>query len=118
VSDTCRECVQPTLEIDNRGQHLTCNIWWTADDEKVQLSEGDLAALHALRRGSLLNKVLVFRYQVYDASRDDFVTSTRMATRNKVERIGGEIIPGSDAHIDANLLKDEWTEKNFDPKKQ
>ena len=50
---TCRECRQPLVEIDNRGQRLsgcmTCNIWWSADDKKVRLSEEDLAALHALR---------------------------------------------------------------------
>ena len=50
----CRECKRPLAEIDNRGQRLTgcmtCNIWWSADDKKVRLSEGDLAALHALRR--------------------------------------------------------------------
>ena len=50
----CRECKQPLVEIDNRGKHLTgcmnCDIWWSADNKKVRLSEEDLAALHALRR--------------------------------------------------------------------
>jgi hypothetical protein len=50
----CRECKQPFVEIDNRGMHLTgcmaCNIWWSAEGQKVRLSEEDLAALHALRR--------------------------------------------------------------------
>ena len=54
MTDTCRECKQPLVEIDNRGKRLTgcmtCNIWWSADDKKVRLSEEDLAALHALRR--------------------------------------------------------------------
>ena len=58
TANTCRECKQPVIEIDNRGQHLTgcmtCNIWWSADDEKVRLSEEDLAALHELPRN--LNK--------------------------------------------------------------
>jgi len=53
MTETCTECKQQLLEIDNRGQHLcgclTCNIWWSDDEEKVRLSEEDLAALHALR---------------------------------------------------------------------
>jgi hypothetical protein len=55
MSDACRECKQPVVEIDNRGQHLsgctTCNIWWSAEEEKVRLSEEDLRALHAMRNG-------------------------------------------------------------------
>jgi hypothetical protein len=53
-NDTCRECKQPLVEIDNRGDHLTgcmtCNIWWSAEGDKIRLSEEDLRALHALRR--------------------------------------------------------------------
>ena len=51
---TCRECKQPLIEIDNRGKRLTgcmtCNIWWSADDKKVRLSEEDLRALHGVRK--------------------------------------------------------------------
>jgi len=54
MADTCHECKQPLVEIDNRGKRLTgcmtCNIWWSADDKKVRLSEEDMAALYALRR--------------------------------------------------------------------
>jgi len=53
--DDCLECKQPLVEIDNRGVHLigcmTCNIWWSGDDEKVRLSEEDLHALQTLRHG-------------------------------------------------------------------
>jgi hypothetical protein len=53
VTDGGRECEQPLMEIDNRGTRLrgcmTCNIWLSADDKKVGLSEEDLAALHALK---------------------------------------------------------------------
>ena len=53
MTETCTECKQQLLEIDNRGQHLcgclTCNIWWSDDTPEVRLSEEDLAALHALR---------------------------------------------------------------------
>ena len=51
----CIECKQPLTEIDNRGKRLrgcmNCNIWWSLTDAKVRLSEEDLRALHALRRG-------------------------------------------------------------------
>ena len=50
MTDFCRECKHPVVEIDNRGTRLTgcmtCNIWWTGDDKKVRLSEEDLGALH------------------------------------------------------------------------
>jgi hypothetical protein len=60
----CFECKRPLAEIDNRGQHLrgcmTCNIWWSADDKKVRLSEVDLAVLHALRTSrSSAEKVMI-----------------------------------------------------------
>ena len=51
----CKECGQPLIEIDNRGQQLrgclTCNVWTDADGENVQLSVEDLRALHELRHG-------------------------------------------------------------------
>ena len=54
MTDDCSECKRPLAEIDNRGKRLTgcmtCNIWWSADDRKVRLSEEDLTALYALRR--------------------------------------------------------------------
>jgi hypothetical protein len=54
MTDDCRECKQPLVEIDNWGKRLTgcmtCNIWWSADGKKVRLSEEDLRALHAIRR--------------------------------------------------------------------
>jgi hypothetical protein len=32
---------------------MNCNIWWSLKGAKVRLSEEDLRALHALRRGEL-----------------------------------------------------------------
>jgi len=55
----------------------------------------------------------VFRYKVYDTTRDDYAISTRMATRAKIKEIGGEVIPGTKAEIDAKHLEDGWTEKGF-----
>ena len=55
MTDDCRECKQPLLEIGNRGEHLTgcmaCNIWWSQEGKKVvRLSVEDLHAFHAMRR--------------------------------------------------------------------
>ena len=49
MTDDCRECKQPLLEIGNRGEHLTgcmaCNIWWSQEGKKVvRLSVEDLHA--------------------------------------------------------------------------
>jgi len=32
----------------------------------------------------------IFRYRVYDTSRDEYAESTRMATLEKIKRIGGD----------------------------
>jgi hypothetical protein len=52
MADTCKECGQPIIEIDNRGKHLrgclTCNGWRDSEDNFVELSVEDLTALHAL----------------------------------------------------------------------
>ena len=44
----CGPRVSGVNEIDNRGKRLTgcmmCNIWWSADDKKVRLSEEDFGA--------------------------------------------------------------------------
>ena len=55
MTDDCRECKQPLVEIASRGEHLTgcmvCNIWWSQEGKKVvRLSVEDLHALHAMRR--------------------------------------------------------------------
>jgi len=54
MTNTCAECKQPLLMLDNRGQWLqgcaTCNDWRDSDGNAVKLSVEDLAALHMLRR--------------------------------------------------------------------
>ena len=54
-----------------------------------------------------------FRFRKYAPTQDDYVTSSRMATKKKIKDIGAEIIPGTEAKIDDALLHDGWTEKNF-----
>jgi hypothetical protein len=61
-----------------------------------------------------MTQVSVYRFRKYDITTDDYVTSTRMATHEKVAQICAEIIPGTKREIDASLLNDGWTEKNFD----
>jgi hypothetical protein len=55
MAETCKECGQPLMMIDNRGRHLlgclSCNEWSDSAGNLVKLSVEDLAALHALRRG-------------------------------------------------------------------
>ena len=54
TAEKCKECGQPLVEVDNRGQHLrgclTCNLWQNSAGNVVKLSVEDLAALHAIRR--------------------------------------------------------------------
>ena len=57
----------------------------------------------------------IFRYRVYDKSKDEYAVSTRMATLKKIKRIGGEPIRDRYTTIDECLLVDGWTEKNFSP---
>jgi hypothetical protein len=60
-------------------------------------------------------KKRVFRYRVYDVTKDDYVISTRMATREKIHLIQAEVLPDTETKIDSSLLEDGWTKKDFDP---
>jgi hypothetical protein len=59
--------------------------------------------------------IQVHRFRVYDITSDDYVTSTRLATKEKIVSIRGEIIPGTEASVGVEFVKDGWTAKNFDP---
>jgi hypothetical protein len=54
MPDTCTDCKQPIIEVDNRGKHLrgclSCNEWHDNHGNRVKLSVEDLAALQALKR--------------------------------------------------------------------
>ena len=60
-----------------------------------------------------MTKSVAYRYRVYDFRYDDYVVSTRMATRRKIKQIGGEIIPGTKTEIDEKHLQNGWTAKGF-----
>jgi hypothetical protein len=52
-----------------------------------------------------MTQVSVYRFRKYDITTDDYVTSTRMATHEKVAQICAEIIPGTKREIDASLRR-------------
>ena len=62
--------------------------------------------------------VRVYRYKKYDTQIDDYFTSTRMATQEKIDQIEATAIYGTKRHIDESLLTDGWTRKHFDPDNQ
>jgi len=66
---------------------------------------------HFVKEGAML--VTVHRYRVYDILNDEYRTSTRMATAEKIAKIGGEIIPGTAYPLDSDELDDGWTGKNY-----
>jgi hypothetical protein len=57
----------------------------------------------------------VFKFRKYAPTQDDYVTSSRMATKKKIKQLGAEIVPGTEIKIDGQFVKDGWTEKNFRP---
>jgi hypothetical protein len=56
---------------------------------------------------------MVYRYRKHDINSDDYVYSTRMATRQKIEQIRADVLEDTEAEIDSSLAPDGWTEKNF-----
>ena len=65
---------------------------------------------------STMPTIRVYRFQKYASSLGVYVISTRMATREQIERVGAEIMPGTEADIDGHFVNaDGWTERNFDP---
>ena len=60
----------------------------------------------------------VFKFRKYAPTVDDYVASSRMATRKKIKQLGAEIVPGTETKIDGKLLNDGWTEKNFRPEQR
>lgn len=52
MPDTCHDCKQSLIEVDNRRRHLVgcliCNHWTDREGNVVELSEKDLVALYAL----------------------------------------------------------------------
>jgi hypothetical protein len=67
-----------------------------------------------------MTKVKVYRFRTYEAAKDDWFVSTRMATREKIESSKVlDLIPGTEVEIDSDRLipGEGWTERHFMPKK-
>ncbi|WP_436642662.1 hypothetical protein [Microbaculum sp. FT89] len=64
-----------------------------------------------------IQKGKVCRFEVSDINEDEYVTSSRMATLSKIAELHARPIMGTEKKIDPELLKDGWTEINFDPDK-
>lgn len=59
----------------------------------------------------------VYRFRKYAPTHDDYVMSSRMATKKKIKELGAEIIPDTETKVDDEALTDGWTPKNFVPRK-
>jgi hypothetical protein len=63
-------------------------------------------------------KIKVHRFRTYDAANDDWFISTRMATREMIEKSKVlELIPYTEAEVDSKWIIDGYTDRHFDPKK-
>jgi hypothetical protein len=51
-----------------------------------------------------MNKVKVYKFRKYDASRDKHTLAPRMATRQFIEMARGEIIANTEREIDGSLI--------------
>ncbi len=65
-----------------------------------------------------MDKVTVYRFRLYDINNDENRQSRRWATREAIERIGGEVSENTATEVDSSVLGKEidgMTERNFDP---
>ena len=65
-----------------------------------------------------MSTVRIHRFRLYDISSDSFRQSRRWATRDIVERLGGDIVPGLVAEVDASVVSSDiegMTKPDYDP---
>jgi hypothetical protein len=65
-----------------------------------------------------MGTITVYRFRKYDITNDENRQSHRWATREAVERIGGEVLQDTATEVDPSALGKEidgMTERNFDP---
>jgi hypothetical protein len=61
------------------------------------------------------DRVRVYRFQLYDVSKDELITSTRYATKDTIDRIGG-IHLGAPVEVPASDVdQDGFTQKHYVP---
>ena len=61
--------------------------------------------------------VTVYKIRAYDITKDEFVTSRRMATIPSARIMGGDIVDGTEVEIDESQLEPgmQWTVRDFNP---
>jgi CRISPR/Cas system-associated endoribonuclease Cas2 len=65
-----------------------------------------------------MSKVTVYQFTKYDISVDGNRKSRRWATREAIERVGGNVFENTATEVDHSVLSKEidgMTERNFDP---
>lgn len=54
-----------------------------------------------------MTTVRIHRFRLYDINSDSYRVSRRWATRDIIERLGGDIVPGQVAEVDAEVVASE-----------
>lgn len=65
-----------------------------------------------------MTTVRIHRFRLYDINSDSYRLSRRWATRDVIETIGGDIVPGHVAEVDAAVVSSDiagMTALDFDP---
>jgi hypothetical protein len=65
-----------------------------------------------------LSKVTIYRFRLYDITTDGNRESRRWATREAIERIGGEVLEDTATEVEASAVAtdiDGMTVRGFDP---
>lgn len=65
-----------------------------------------------------MSEVTIYRFKLYDITTDENRESRRWATREAVERLGGEVLEDTATEVDASVVATNvfsMTERNFDP---
>lgn len=58
-------------------------------------------------------RVIVHHFKVYDAASDSWIVPTRKSPVERIERIGGVIIPGTEEDVDRSVLDEQ---DRYDPR--
>ena len=61
---------------------------------------------------TMVGRVKVYRFRLYDITNDDFKVSARMATRAFIKRIGGELVRSTELEIE-ETRKRGWNDPIF-----
>lgn len=65
-----------------------------------------------------MTTVNIHRFSLYDINADAYRISRRWATRDIIERLGGEIVPGPSVEVDSSVVSSDiegMTLPDYDP---